>query len=120
MIFIHKLHNFPSTLPTSVKNTISAHAPSPDLTADYSSDWYTTYNSKPYNSSSFFKGPLLYKNIMTDNPQLYINTSLNCYKQRIKSYILEVQCHGDKQNWENGNFKLLNLPGLRSSSRVAN
>ena len=107
MIFMNRIHNFPSSIPISVKNTISPSSPSPYSNTDYNSDWYCTYNRTPYNTSTFFKGPLLYTNIMTDNPQLHANASLNCYKQRMKSYLLEVQCSGDSQEWEQ---KISSLP----------
>ena len=118
LVFLNRIHNFPSSLPTSVKNTISSSSPSPYSNTDYNSDWYNTYNRTPYNTSTFFKGPLLYTNIMTENSQLSINTSFNSYKQRMKSFLLEVQCSGNFQEWEPQNFSLTNLPGLRRSARL--
>ena len=118
IILLNKFQNFPSTLPLSVRNTISPDAPLPGAIIDYNSDWYSTYNNKPYNLSTFFKGPLLYTNIMTNNPQLQTNKSLDCYKRSIKSYLLGVQCSGDTLQWEQTNFKLLDMPGLRASKRL--
>ena len=118
LIFLNRIHNAPSSIPISVKDTISPSSPSTDPNTDYNSDWYSTYNQTPYNTSTFFKGPLLYTNILTDNPHLHIHSSLNSYKQRIKVYLLEVQCSGDSQEWESKNFKLTNLPGLRRSARL--
>ena len=118
IIFMNKIHNFPSSLPISVKNTISPSSSSPYSDTDYNSDWYNNYNQTPYNTSTFFKGPLFYTNIMTENPSFQAPKSLDSYKQRIKQHLLEVQCSGDAQEWESTNFKLSNLPGLRRSARL--
>ena len=120
LIFINKIHNFPSMLPLSVKSTISCYAPSPNSVSDYdyNSDWYSTYNTKPYNSSTFFKGPLLYTDIITKHPLLLTNTSIHSFKKNVKKHLLEVQCSGNIQEWEPTNFTLANIPGLRSSKRL--
>ena len=59
MIFMNKIHTFPHLLPTSVFQTIPPDSPSLTSTTDYASDWYSKYNSTPYNTSTFFKGPLM-------------------------------------------------------------
>ena len=101
----------------SVIQTISPDSPSLTSPTDYSSDWYSKYNSPPYNNSTFYKGPLLYSNIMTENTELE-NATTNSYKKNIKTYLLHVQSSGDSQEWNCNNFKLINLPGLRSSDRI--
>ena len=111
------MYNFPSLLPPSVKQTISTDAPSLSTITDYSSEWYTKYNSTPYNTSTFFKGPLLYSNIMTDNTELITSTT-NSFKNRMKTHLLNDQCSGDTLEWNNNKFKLINLPGARSSKRI--
>ena len=119
MLFLNKNYIFPTTLPLSVRQTISPHAPSPSTNSDYRSYWYDEYNRKPYNLTTFFKGPLLYANIMTNNLQLgSINTSIISYKRAIKFYVLVVQGSGDSQEWHNDNFAILNIPGLRKSDRL--
>ena len=117
MIFINKIHNFSHLLPISVTQIISPDSPSLTSPTDNSSDWYSKYNSPPYNNSTFFKGPLLYANIMTENTELD-NTTIKSYKKSIKTHLLQVQSSGDSQEWNCSNFKLFNLPGLRSSERV--
>ena len=42
------------------------------------------------------------------------------YKQRVKSYLLEVQCTGISDEWQNENFKLIQAKGLRQSARTQN
>ena len=118
MIFINKIHNFPDLLPQSVSTTIPPNAPSPTSHTDYCSDWYTKYNRAPYNTSTFFKGPLLYNNIMTENTRLDNIMTPNSFKSRIKAYLFEVQSSGDCEEWDYTNFKLTNVPGLRSSARI--
>ena len=60
-------------LPVSVRQTISPDSPLPSLIfTDYHNDWFTKYSSTPYNTSTFFKEPLLYTSIMTNNPELDI------------------------------------------------
>ena len=115
---MHKIHIFSSILPPSVKSTISGFAPSPNCKLDHKSDWYSTYNTTPYNSSIFFKGPLLYTDIIIGHPLLYTNTSIQSFKKNIKKYLLEVQCSGNTQEWEPTNFKLQKIVGLRSSQRI--
>ena len=117
MIFMNRLHNFPTTLPASIRETISHHAPTQNSITDYCSDWYTEFNCKPYNTSMFFKGPLLYTDIMTNNTHLQ-NISVDSYKKRIKIYLLDIQSSGSCQEWQFENFKLTNIPGLRRSNRL--
>ena len=117
LIFMNKIHNYSHLLPTSVINTISPESPSPSFPTDYNSTWYTRYNSAPYNTSTFFKGPLLYTSIMTTNTEPD-NTSLNTYKRGVKAYLLSVQSSGDSEEWSSDNFKLTNLQGLRISERI--
>ena len=118
MIFMNKLQNFPSTLPESVRQTIALNSLTITKTTDYCSEWYSKYNSTPYNTTTFFKGPLLYSDIMSDNQKLQPGISFGAYKQSVKTYLLELQCVGNSQEWEPENFKLLNLIGLRQSARL--
>ena len=117
LIFINKVHNFPNQLPDSVRQTIPSHALSVNANNDYCSEWYTTYNSIPFNKTTFFKGPLLYNNIMTDNPQLHYISRDN-FKKQSKIYLIKVQSSGDILEWQTDNFKLTNITGLRRSARL--
>ena len=117
LLFMNKIHNHPHLLPTSVNNTISTDSPSPLSPTDYNSNWYSQYSSTSYKTSAFFKGPLLYSNIMSGNTELNI-TTLNYYKRTVKSYLLKVQGSGDTVEWCPNNFKLTSIQGLRISTRI--
>ena len=116
IIFMNKIHKYPQLLPISVTQTISSDSPS-ESPFDYNSDWYTKYNSTPYNTSIFFKGPLLYIDTLTQNTVLD-NTHIYSYKRSLKTYLLSAQCSGDPIEWQPSNFKLLYVPGLRNSARI--
>ena len=115
---MNKTHKFPTLLSISVRQTISHDSPSPKHT-DYYSDWYTKYSSTPYNTSIFFKGPLLYTHVMTETTELNNVNSYNpeSYKRTIKAYLMKLQSTGDTHEWCSDNFLLTNLPGLRKSAR---
>ena len=117
MIFINKVQRYPHLLPDSVVQTISPDSPSTTTNTDYNSDWYSKYNSIPYNNTIFFKGPLLYTNVMTDNTVL-LNSNPNTFKSRLKTYILDVQSRGNTEEWGPENFKINSITGLRSSARI--
>ncbi len=73
LIFMNKVHNFPHLLPFSVRQTISSASPSPSTLTEHTSDWYTTHNRTPYNTSVFLKGlyyihQLLLKGILGKTP----------------------------------------------------
>lgn len=118
MIFMNKVHNYPHLLPNSVRQTISPDSPSPTSNTDYNSDWYTTHNSFPYRNTTFFKGPLLYNYITTNNNTELNNTNTNTYKKSLKVYILGLQSSGNEVEWNPENFRLHNIPGPRSSNRI--
>ena len=120
LIFVNNYFNFPGTLPVFVKHGIAGNIPVPNTTPDNYFDWYSTYNSIPYNKSVFFKAPLLYFHIMTESIHLQNIKTQNAYKQRIKTHLLEVQNSGDKDEWQNVNFKLIQIKGLRQSDRIQN
>ena len=118
MIFLNKVHHYPHLLPLSVKQTISSDSPSPDTVSDYTSEWYSTYNSSPYNTSVFFKGPLLYTSIMSDNDNIK-NVGPNSFKNSITEYLHNVQCPDhDENEWNSSNFPLYSIAGLRRSDRI--
>ena len=57
--FLFKVHNFPNSLPPSIKATISNESPKPGSTHHSCENWLKTYGNFLYNKSLFFKGPLL-------------------------------------------------------------
>ena len=117
IIFLNKVHVFPYLLPPAVRQTISSDSPSPFCPVDYTSEWYSDYNAAPYNTSVFFKGPLLYTDILTDNDNIK-NETLNSFKNSLTSYLHSIQCSGDNYEWTPGNFKLYSIVGLRRSNRL--
>ena len=121
LIFVNKIHVYPNMLPVSVRQTVSPDSPSPNLTStDYHNEWFTKYSSTPYNTSIFFKGPLLYTNIMNNNSELNISNIFKpeSYKRSIKTYIIKTQSSGNNIEWVSENFLLTNLPGIRKSTRI--
>ena len=120
LIFVNNYFNFPGTLPVFVKHSIAVNIPVPNTTPDNYFDWYSTYNSIPYNKSVFFKAPLVYFHIMSESIHLQSIKTQNAYKQRIKTHLCEVQSSGDNDEWQNVNFKLIQIKGLRQSNRIQN
>ena len=119
LIFINKVHNYPCSLPTSISNTISTDSPSLLAPTDYTSDWYKTHNCPPFNTSIFFKGPLLYSQVMTDNINIS-NIHIHSFKRSIKSFIFSVQSSDSPDEWHPNNFILHCINGLRKSVRIKN
>ena len=117
LIFLNKVHMFPHLLPSSVRQIISSDSPSPFSPTDYTSEWYSNYNAAPYNTSVFFKGPLLYTDILTDNDYIKNQTS-NSFKNSVRSYLQSVQGSGNQNEWTSDNFKLYCVVGLRRSDRL--
>ena len=115
-MFMYKIYNNPTILPTSVANTIPSEAPMPQ-TIDYNSEWYSEYNSIPFNTSTFFKGPLLYTDITINSTELNVHSE-NTYKNTVKIYLHGVQSSGDPEEWSPNNFKLNSMAGLRRSARL--
>ena len=123
LIFINNTIRFSNTLPRSIKQLIPHDAPTIMLDSDHNSDWYTKYNSLPYNNTVFFKGPLLYKDIMStfinDMPDSHTKIlSRASYKTKFKSHLLSLQKAGEECEWEGNNFRLLVVTGLRKSERL--
>ena len=117
MILLNKAHNYPHLLPRSVRDTFHTDSPNPTAPTDYTSEWYTTYNRTPYNNTVFFKGPLLYTQLMI-NTDLIKNGNPNRFKNTVKSYLHKVQSSGNETEWSPENFKLNQIAGLRQSARI--
>ena len=122
LIYINNFFNFPGSLPLNVRLCLPDNIPVPNTPPDNWMLWYTEYNSIPYNKTIFFKAPLLYYHLMSKNVQLQCNLikTRDAYKQRVKLYLLSIQCDGDKEEWSNDNFKLVQVKGLRHSNRLHN
>ena len=121
-IFFHTLLQSPNTLPPTIVQLIPIDAPSPvnTIEPDYNSSWYATYNSHPYDRTIFFKGPILFNDIVHEFPEIlspYSNKQ--SLVKRIKKCILNIQNIGDDIEWVSDNFKLIGLTGLRRSKRIA-
>ena len=120
LIFFHCLHHSPELLPSAITHLIPPDAPSPTCTTDHNSSWYATYNSQPFNKSIFFKGPILYTDIMNNHEEILSPAvRKQSFKKRVKKCILNLQKAGDNDEWESDNFKLLSIAGLRRSKRIA-
>ena len=118
-IFFNNLQHFSNTIPLSIRQLIPNDSPSMTQVSDYCSEWYSKYNSYPYNRSVFFKGPLLYTDIISSEPEFYSpNISKASFKTKIKKFLLSIQGAGDNNEWESANFKLMAMSGLRRSERI--
>ena len=122
LVFMHKLKNFPSLVPPSIKKTIPNSAPIfnvADPDSSLTPQWSDEYGKHPYNNSVFYKGPLLainrYSVAATSLPSLF---NLNIYKRCIKSMLIDQQNEGIADEWPN--FMLYNIAGLRKSKRNIN
>ncbi len=121
LIFMNKVHNFPHLLPSSVRQTICSDSPSPSTLTDYTSDWYSKHNRTPYNTSVFFKGPLLYTSITAERNighGTVQHENPSTYKYNIRAYLQNVQNSGNSMEWLAENFKLYSVAGLRISERI--
>ncbi len=117
--FIHKVRNFPRSIPTSLVETIPNNAPMTGSTYETCESWLMTYNNTYYRSSVFYKGPALA--IIPDIIQLTSPASLlktKIYKDNVKHFLLKYQSAGDENEWHASNHILSNVPGLRKSDRL--
>jgi hypothetical protein len=74
LIYINNFFYFPGSLPLNVKLCIADDIPVPNMPPENYMPWYMVYNSIPYNKSVFFKAPILYYHLMTENSHLQSNT----------------------------------------------
>ena len=119
LLFMHKVKHFPSALPISLRETIPENGPILGSTHETCEDWLLTYNNHIYRASIFYKCPLL--TIMPDLAALTTPTSLvkiSIYKNNAKKALLNVQAGGRESEWQDDNFILHNIPGLRRSARL--
>ena len=117
---MHKIKNFPSSVPASVRNLFPNNMPTYDSTHETCAEWLQDYSGRAYRTSIFYKGPLLAitetnKNI-TSLPSLF---SINIYKSNTKRVLLEQQSSTPLSEDESWPIFLLNdIPGLRKSHRT--
>ena len=119
LIFMHKLKNFPNSLPLSVLNTVIPVDPLHDLKYELCQDWLDKFGTLSYRKSIFFKGPLL----SIDPACLQLSTtikklSIKAYKNEVKRMLLDIQTQGNADEWQVDNFLLYNIAGLRKSARI--
>ena len=100
-------------------NTIADNSPSPLNILHHSSEWYQKHNTPTFRMSVFFKGPLLYTDIICTNNDVIDCSNLIRYKTNVKFYLLkDIQCLGSPDEWTPNNFTLYSIIGLRSSGRI--
>ena len=116
LIFMQKIHNYPSLLPQSIKDTIRIDSPVHGSSYESCGNWMNTYNNAHYSKSIFFKGPLLsFGTKITELLPLTSFLSIKLYKTNVKQALLTIQGSGDSCEWQNDNFMLYNVEGLRRS-----
>ena len=121
LLFMHKVRNFPRSLPKSIVDTIPDNSPLPDSTHETCEPWLMTYNSIHFRSSLFYKGPTLA--IIPEIVQLTSPSSLlkiKIYRDNVKRFLLDYQSSGEENEWLPLNHILNNIPGLRKSERLRN
>ena len=116
-----KVRFCPWLLPPSVCELIAVDAPVLGSTHESCSEWLVRYVTPGYRGSLFFKGPLVASDERyTVNLTQADTTSPSAYKNSIKRSLLQLQSHGETNEWEMGNFPLYSITGLRRSSRIQN
>ena len=107
-------------LPDSVAATIHNDAPRPgsDVTHETNGEWHAKYSTHYFQSSIFYKGPLLFMDLV-DN-QLLCLVSKVSIKTTVKRTLITIQSSGNTEEWQAENFKLYNISGLRKSQRILN
>ena len=118
LTFMHKVHNFPSSLPQSVRGTIASDAPTSGNSHEDCESWLGKYSNCCYRNTLFYKGPLIYSDAKYSSlivPATII--SYKVYRNRTKQLLLQAQIQGDAEEWTSSNFALNNIDGLRKSKR---
>ena len=116
LILLHKIQNYPSLLPISIRKTIPADSPIAGSTHESCENWLEIYNTSYFNKSVFFKGPILLSGTkINENLSLTSYISIKLYKKNVKDALRKLQGSGDACDWQNDNFLLYNFTGLRKS-----
>ena len=117
LIFMQKTINYPSLLPISVLSTIAKGSPTPGSTHESCNQWLSIYENCYYRNSIFYKGPMIFAD-SDNNISLplasYVNIKI--YKRELKHSLIAIQSSGEQCEWENSNFLLYNIAGLRKSN----
>ncbi len=118
LTFMHKINNFPQSIPASVRATIAHDAPKSGDNYEACNSWLHLYSNTPFKNTVFYKGPLIYADTKYANLiSLATLMSFKSYRNRAKSLLLEHQSHGLTEEWEACNFSLYDISGLRRSAR---
>ena len=80
-------------------------------------NWYNSLNDHTYQNSLFFKGPLLYSDPQVSDLVTPV-LSRECFKNRAKNTLLELDHKGDPENWDDSKFLVNEIQGIRKSSRL--
>ena len=116
LIFMQKVVNYPALVPPSIIKTISEDSPTHGSTHESCKEWLIKYNNCYYNKSIFFKGPLISSDTCNNiNIPTESFKNIKTYKNNIKQALLEIQSSGVACEWNNSNFLLYNIAGLRKS-----
>ena len=119
LLFMHKVHHFPESLPQSVRVTIASNSPKQATDHITSEEWFSEYGRSGYSKSVFFKGPLLHIDhrfgSLVNGATLL---SYKSYRTQAKTRLLSIQCAGETDSWQADNFVLSTINGLRRSSRL--
>ena len=103
-------------LPSSILETIPENSPNFESTHETCENWLSTYNNIYYRNSVFFKGPLLMVGSEIPNNMSPASlANIASFKNNLKQSLLSIQNSGDTCEWQNNNFPLNNIPGLRKS-----
>ena len=119
LTFIHKIQNFPHSLPTSIRDTIPSNAPKLGSDHETCEEWSKIYGTNCFTKSVFFKGPLFFidqKFVELVTP--VTKRSYKLYRNKAKNLLLKLQSEGDVEDWQADNFILYNVSGLRKSNRT--
>ena len=118
LLFLYRCHRHHDnhTLPPSVKQIIPESAPVIDATHETNTEWYELYSTGNYAKSIFYKGPLLFTDIVDD--KLLRSETFLSFRNSIINILLDIQSAGEEEEWLPVNFKLFNIRGLRQSMRL--
>ena len=115
LVFMEKIHKYARLLPLTIVKTISDDSPVPGSTHESCENWLKIYNFR-YHSSVFYKGPLLFADSeINENLPPASNLNIKTYRAKLKLLLLNLQSSGDPCEWQNDNFPLYNIKGLRKS-----
>ena len=117
--FMHKIKNYPTLLPKLVLKTIADDCPISGSTHESCQSWLKIYGNYHYSKSLFFKGPLLLSGCdINSNLPTESFRSFKVYRNNVKRELLNIQSSSDACEWQNSNFTLYNITGLRKSQII--